>query len=296
LRIQTYLMILNRVLQAKWLSLIFVFSFSSSAFPQDPKDFINVPFLNKLNCDSTYSELKEKVTSGFYQSKPGAWGEFVTGVKENIITKQKKIGLTFDACGGKNGKGYDKELIDFLRSEKIPATLFISGKWIDENFDIFLNLSRDTLFEIENHGLNHRPCSVNGESAYGIRGTSTVEEAFDEIEANALKIKAITGYYPRFYRSATAYIDETSVKIAAELGIKVVSYQVLSGDAVAFNPASVIEQNVLKNIIPGAIVIMHLNHPEWNTCEAMKKIVPKLREEGYTFVKLGGFELTSGKR
>ena len=94
------------------------------------------------------------------------------------------------------------------------------------------------MFEIENHGLNHKPCSIDGESIYGIHGTSSVEEAFDEIEANARKIEALTGHRPRFYRSATAFIDEVCVSMAARLGISVVSYQALSGDAVPFAPDS----------------------------------------------------------
>ena len=52
---------------------------------------------------------------------------------------------------------------------------------------------------------------------------------------------------------------------------------------------------LLKNIKPGAIVIMHFNHPEWNTYEAMQKIVPKLRQTGYRFVRLSDIELTSDK-
>jgi peptidoglycan/xylan/chitin deacetylase (PgdA/CDA1 family) len=83
--------------------------------------------------------------------------------------------------------------------------------------------------------------------------------------------------------------------MAARLGITVISYQVLSGDAVPFTPENLIEENVVKNIKPGAIVIMHFNHPEWNTKEAMEKIVPKLREMNYTFVLLKDFELTSIK-
>jgi peptidoglycan/xylan/chitin deacetylase (PgdA/CDA1 family) len=84
--------------------------------------------------------------------------------------------------------------------------------------------------------------------------------------------------------------------MAARLDITPVSYQVLSGDAVPYTPDSVIEKNVLKNIAPGAIVIMHFNHPEWNTKEALEKIVPKLRQMGYTFVLLKDFELTSDNR
>jgi peptidoglycan/xylan/chitin deacetylase (PgdA/CDA1 family) len=260
---------------------------------QEANEFINTTFLKKLNKDKTYTELKAKTVSEFENAKPGRWGEYITGVNEKIITKEKIIAFTFDACGGKNGNGYDRELIDYLRAEKIPATLFVSGKWIDSQFPGFINLSRDSSFEIENHGLNHRPCSIDGESAYGIRGTSNIAEAFDEIEANARKIEAITNHHPLLYRSATALIDEACVRMAGRLGIKVISYQILSGDAVPFTPEHVIEENVLRNIAPGAIVIMHFNHPEWNTKEAMQKIVPRLRKMGYSFVHLKDFELES---
>jgi len=264
-------------------------------FSQAANEFTNPTFLKKLNKDKSYSELKKKIVSEFANSPAGHWGEFVKGVAEAIHTQNKIIAFTFDACGGKNGNGYDKELIEYLKQEKVPATLFISGKWIDSQFATFLNLSHDTLFEIENHGLNHRPCSTNGESAYGIKGTSGVEEAFDEIEANTRKIEAITNHRPRFYRSATAFIDEACVSMASGLGMTTVSYQILSGDAVPFTPESDIEMNVVKNIKPGAIVIMHFNHPEWNTKKAMQKIVPKLRQMGYTFVLLKDFELISFK-
>jgi peptidoglycan/xylan/chitin deacetylase (PgdA/CDA1 family) len=263
---------------------------------QDAIDFMNSTFLKKLNNDKSYSELRSKIVSEFAHRPSGRWGEFVTGVYEKILTQKKIIAFTFDACGGKNGNKYDKELIDYLHNEKIPATLFVTGKWIDSQFSVFIDLSRDTLFEIENHGLNHKPCSTDGKSVYDIKGTSDIGEAFDEIEANARKIEALTGHRPRFYRSATAFIDEVCVSMAARLGISVVSYQVLSGDAVPFAPDSMIEENVLKNIKPGAIVIMHFNHPEWNTKEAIQKIIPKLRDMGYTFVLLKDFELTRVKK
>jgi peptidoglycan/xylan/chitin deacetylase (PgdA/CDA1 family) len=274
-------------------SLFFLFiTLFKPVFSQNSKDYTNATYLKKLYKDTSYLALKKKVVSEFAHAKPGRWGEFVKGVDEELSTQNKYLAFTFDACGGRNGNSYDKELIDFMHNEKVPATLFVSGKWIDANFDVLLNLSRDTLFEIENHGLNHIPCSIDGESVYGIKGTSEVEDAFDEIEANALKIKAITKYSPRFYRSATAFIDEACARMAAELGITAVSFEILSGDAVAFTPDSVIEKNVLRNIKPGAIVIMHFNHPEWNTFEAMQKIVPKLRQLGYVFVWLKDFKLT----
>jgi peptidoglycan/xylan/chitin deacetylase (PgdA/CDA1 family) len=260
---------------------------------QKAENFTNELFLKRLTNDTSYLNVRKKIVTEYSHAKPGRWGEFVNGVNEDLSTKQKIIAFTFDACGGKNGNGYDKELIDYLHKEKIAATLFVTGRWIDGNFNTFLNLSKDTLFEIENHGLNHKPCSINGESEYGIHGTENVLEAFDEIEGNARKIEALTNHKPRYFRSATAFIDEACVRMAGELGITTVSYHVLSGDAVAFTPDSVIVQNVLRNCKPGAIVIMHFNHPKWNTFEAVQKIIPKLRLQGYQFVKLNSFPLTN---
>jgi peptidoglycan/xylan/chitin deacetylase (PgdA/CDA1 family) len=246
----------------------------------------NSDLIKVLYQDSSYMQKRESIAKTYAHAKPGHWGEFIKGVDTDIITKRKIIALTFDACGGKNGNGYDKELIEFLRTEKIPATLFFTGKWIDHNLELFQELAKDTLFEIENHGLNHQPCSVDGESAYGIHGTPDAAKAYDEIEANEIKIERITGRRPLFYRSATAFIDEACAKIAGQLKVIVISFDVLSGDAVPNTSVNTIVNNVLKNIRSGAIVIMHMNHPERNTFEALRIIVPDLRKEGYTFTHL----------
>lgn len=251
----------------------------------------NDDFIIQLYNDSNYIHKKELVNTLFAHAKPGHWGEFIKGVNEDLITNNKILALTFDACGGTHSNKYDSELIEFLRREKIPATLFVSGKWIDDNNAIFLNLSKDTLFEIENHGFNHRPCSVDGESEFGIKGTPDVPDAFDEIEANERKIQKLTSRRPLFYRSATAYTDEACAKIAKLLNVTMVSFDVLSGDGVPFTPVSTIEMNVLKHIKPGAIVIMHFNHPEWNTYEALQQIVPLLRQQGFSFARLGDYPL-----
>jgi peptidoglycan/xylan/chitin deacetylase (PgdA/CDA1 family) len=182
-------------------------------------------------------------------------------------------------------------LIEYLRQEKVPATLFVTGKWIDDNFRTFMDLSLDSLFEMENHGFNHQPCSVDGESKYGIKGTPDVPDAFDEIEANEWKMKKLTGHRPVFYRSATAFTDEACARIARILEVTIVSYDVLSGDAVAFMPAETIANNVIRNVKPGAIVIMHFNHPEWYSAEALKLIIPALRQKGYSFARLKDYPL-----
>ena len=273
-----------------FISLLFV----SNLYSQT-NDYTNKKLLKQLYTDSQYLAKKELVKKKFAHEPAGRWGEFVKGVEERIVCNQKIIALTFDACGGRQGSGYDSLLINYLRKDTIPATLFVTGRWIDSNFKTFLNLAKDSLFEIENHGLNHKPCSANGESEFGIQGTRTISDAYDEIEANAEKIRLLTGHRPEFFRSATAFTDEACAKMAQMLGITFISFDVLSGDAIPKTPIKTIVTNVLEHIRPGAIVIMHFNHPENNTYEALLKLIPKLKAEGYQFVKLQGYPL-KGKR
>jgi peptidoglycan/xylan/chitin deacetylase (PgdA/CDA1 family) len=235
------------------------------------------------------STNREGIISRFNRKLPREWGERVRGVKTKLNTDQRVIALTFDACGGPKGSGYDAKLIDYLRREKIPATLFISGRWINANRDIFQELAKNPLFEIENHGLNHKPCSANGRSAYGIAGTKGVDEMFYEIEENAIKIETLTGRKPRYYRPGTAYSDEICVEVAIALGYEVVNFSVLGDAGVTYSKSQVKE--ALLNAPPSSIVLLHMNQPEGETAEGLIEAVPELKKRGFKFVKLSEYSL-----
>ena len=81
--------------------------------------------------EETYDRLKQQIISKYVAIVPREWGESVAGVKTRLATQEKVIALTFDACGSA-GDGYDKDLIDYLEQEQIPATLFINDRWIDK--------------------------------------------------------------------------------------------------------------------------------------------------------------------
>ena len=231
----------------------------------------------------------EKILSIFNGKVPQEWGAKVKGVKTRLNTDQKVLALTFDACGGSRGSSYDAKLIKYLKSEKIHATLFVSGMWINFNQDIFQELAKDPLFGIGNHGLNHKPCSVNGRSVYGVKGTGSVSELIDEIERNAMRIQELTGRKPRYYRPGTAYCDEIGVEIANALGFEVVTFGVLGDGGATYSKHKVKE--VLWNASPGSIILMHMNHPEGETREGLIDAVPQLKNQGFRFVRLSQFAL-----
>jgi peptidoglycan/xylan/chitin deacetylase (PgdA/CDA1 family) len=236
-----------------------------------------------------YDALKNRVMAEFSGKAPREWGETVTGVKTRLATNDRVIALTLDACGSPHGKGFDAQLINYLEREKIPATLFINSRWIDANRELFLRLAANPLFEIGNHGLLHRPASVNGRSVYGINGTKDVAELVDEIELNAVKIRELTGKTPRWYRSGTAYYDEVAVAVAERLGYRVIGFDVLGDAGATFNKDQVRE--ALLKAGPGAIVIMHMNHPEGQTAAGTLAALPELKKRGFRFVKLSDYDL-----
>jgi peptidoglycan/xylan/chitin deacetylase (PgdA/CDA1 family) len=238
---------------------------------------------------TTDSKIKNQIINKYQGVAPKEWGENVTGVLTHLNTNEKVIALTFDACGGPHGSGYDAELIYFLRQWKIPATLFINYRWIDANYWTFMALSKLPQFEIENHGYLHRPLSVNGKSAWGITGTASIADIIDEVQMNHRKIQSLTGKTPKFFRSGTAYYDDVAVKVVNDLGERPVNYNVLGDAGATFNKDQV--KNALLSAKPGSIVIMHMNQPTGETAEGVKAAIPELINKGYRFVKLTEFPL-----
>ena len=223
-----------------------------------------------------------EIESRYAATAPQVWGLDVPGVITRLRGAGKALALTFDACGGPGGHGYDAALIGFLRQEQIPATLFVNARWIDANPGVFGDLAADPLFDIANHGTRHLPLSVRGRSAYGIRGTSDVGEVYDEVDGNARKLLGLVGHPVRFFRSGTAHYDDVATRIVHDLGEQVIGFEV-NGDAGAtFTSRQVAE--ALDTVRPGSIVIAHMNHPGHGTAAGMRAALPALKSAGYRFV------------
>ncbi|MEU9396398.1 polysaccharide deacetylase family protein [Streptomyces sp. NPDC048324] len=216
---------------------------------------------------------------------PRSWGFDAPGVVRTLPTPgRQQIALTFDACGGPGGSGYDRALIDFLRRREIPATLFLNSRWIDANPAVFRRLAGEPLFEIANHGTRHLPLSVTGRSAYGIPGTHSAAEVYDEVNGNRVKLSHLLGTPPRFFRPGTAYCDDVASRIVASLGERCVSFSVNGDGGATFTPEQV--RTTVSSAPAGSIVICHMNHPEGGTAHGIMAAVPRLLSTGHTFVRL----------
>jgi peptidoglycan/xylan/chitin deacetylase (PgdA/CDA1 family) len=227
---------------------------------------------------------RDEVVARYGRLAPRSWGFGGPGVVRGLGTTRRVVALTFDACGGPGGSGYDAALIAFLRRREVPATLFLNSRWIDENPVVFRQLRREPLFELANHGTRHLPLSVTGRSAYGIGGTRNAGEVYDEVAANQVKLTRLLGAPPRFFRAGTAYSDDVAAQIVAAMGDRLVTFSVNGDGGATFTPEQV--RSTVAAAPGGSLVLGHMNHPEGGTAEGIAAAVPQLTAAGYRFVRL----------
>jgi peptidoglycan/xylan/chitin deacetylase (PgdA/CDA1 family) len=230
------------------------------------------------------------VAERFRGAQAHQWGLFVDGVENELLVTHSGttplVALTLDACGGSSGGGVDEVLLDHLIRHGIPATLFLNQRWIESNEALARQLAGMPQFELGNHGTAHRPLSISGQSAYGIHGTTSVDEVVDEVWSNHLTVGQLAGYPPRWFRSGTAHYDEIAVAIARELGERVVGFTVNGDGGATYDPATV--ESEMRAFAPGGIAIAHMNQPDSGTAAGLAAATMALIDEGYRFTLLDG--------
>lgn len=226
---------------------------------------------------------REQVVAEFGSQVPEQWGLEVDGVV--LRTASPSICLTFDACGGRNGSGYDEALINTLVETATPATLFLNSRWIESNPQTAADLAANPLFELENHGTSHAPLSVSGRAAYGIDGTATAGEVYDEVARNQALMTSLTRRPPRFFRSGTAHYDDVAVRIVRALGLTPVNFDINADAGATFSASAV--RTAAGAATQGSISIAHFNQPGSGTARGFKDAIGDLVHKGATFVHLG---------
>lgn len=214
---------------------------------------------------------------------------YLIGSFDNGDRGGAKVALTFDADmtpgmlwqlqHGQVASWYNAEVVDILRSEGVPATLFLTGLWAETYPDVARQLAADPLFEIGSHTYDHAafrlPC-------YGLGGTL---DRGGEIARAQEVLAGITGQTPKLLRFPGDCYTGEDVELAGQIGLRVISGDVRSGDG--FNAsAGAIVATVLNQVRGGSIVLMHLhggpNAP--NTAPALRQAIPALRAMGYQLV------------
>jgi peptidoglycan/xylan/chitin deacetylase (PgdA/CDA1 family) len=203
----------------------------------------------------------------------------------------KVVALTFDADmtadqgpRAADGERFDNPgLIASLRRLKVPSTVFMTGRWAQEYPAQARSIGTDPLFEIANHSFAHYAFSS---PCYGLPAVAKADMRGDVERAfTAIRKTGARNVVPYFRFPGGCY-DDASLKALGPTGVTAVQWDVVSGDAFATDADAVAEQ-VLDGVEPGSLVVMHCTRSAAPvTDEAVRRIVPELRERGYRFVKV----------
>ncbi len=188
--------------------------------------------------------------------------------------QQRSIALTFDACP--TSRDLDRAIVQVLRDEKVAATMFLSGRWVERHREEAAELAR--YFEIGNHGHVHDDAAQEH---------LTYAQARADIQKAQKVIQAVTGKTPTLYRPPAVKYNDAVLRAARDLGLTVVLHDVASGDPDKNLKAEKIVKYVLWKSKPGSIVIFHVNGKGWTTPRTLPPIIKGLRERGYRLVTVG---------
>ncbi|MCR5802527.1 MAG: polysaccharide deacetylase family protein [Lachnospiraceae bacterium] len=184
------------------------------------------------------------------------------------MSEEKYISLTFD-----DGPviGITDEILDILEKEDIKASFFIVSDWIKPEAEYLIKRAYDMGCTIENHSRTHSDMTKLSEN-----------EIREEIEHTDREIIRIVGEKPQFFRPPYIAIDKKMYDA--------IEYPFICGcgceDWVPTVPAEDRIGRILADAHDGEIVLLHDMHHNENTVEAVRAIVPILKEQGYEFVNI----------
>ncbi len=187
-------------------------------------------------------------------------------------TQEKVIALTFD-------DGPDPidtpDVLNILKEKNVRATFFVLGQAAQANPYLLKRLVLEG-HEIGNHSFNHD---------YQQR------RLVEEIKQTDQEVFASTGSHTYFYRPPGGFLSKNQLETVRKNGHIVALWSVDSKDW--RNPGvRQIVDNVIKNIFPGAIILLHDGgYQRTQTVKALGPIIDALRDRGYRLATLSELKM-----
>ena len=176
-----------------------------------------------------------------------------------------RISLTFD-----DGPNLDvtSQILDLLELYKIPASFFLIGNNINEKSAESIRREIDDGCSVECHSWSH-PAFPK----------LTSVEMLDEIEKTNVAIEKYSGEKPMFFRPPYIALNQLmydTIRMPFIEGRGVDDWN----DSVSVDTRV---EGVVKNAHDGQIILLHDMSGNQKTVEALKKIIPVLKENGAEF-------------
>ena len=192
---------------------------------------------------------------------------------------QPKIALTFD--DGPH-PAYTPRILDILKQYGVPATFFAVGENVEAYPEIVSRIQREG-HELGNHTFHHARISEMNEA-----------EIREEILRCKRSIEKLTKESLHYFRPPEGVCDPRLKTICEELDMTIILWSVDTRDW-AHTPREEIVKNVKENTKNGSIILMHdFIGKKSPTPDALKIMLPMLRELGYDFVTVSQL-LEAGK-
>lgn len=207
------------------------------------------------------------------------------GLRLVHTTAPREIALTFDACSG----AVDHRILDLLVAERIPATLFVTARWLKRNALAMETIrAHPDLFQIENHGARHIPAVTDMPTVFGLVTAGTLAAVAAEVDGGSDAIKLATGASPHWFRGATARYSADAIEAIEARGLRIAGYS-LNADVGASLSAAAAEKRLgaAKN---GDVVIAHINQPTHASGAGIAAGIRALQRAGAHFVRLDDVE------
>ena len=179
-----------------------------------------------------------------------------------IPNDNKTVYLTFD--DGPTEK-VTRKILEVLKNEKVKACFFCVGKNVEKYPDLF------ACIKAEGHAVgNHTNTHLNGWKTNKKQYLEDVEEADKLIKSN-------------LFRPPYGKLNWRSKK-DLQRKYKIVMWDVAGGDFDQYLSIKDVVKNIINNVNPGSIVVLHDNQKFMaKTVEALPIIIRELKAKKYRF-------------
>ena len=161
------------------------------------------------------------------------------------------------------------QMLDVLKKHNVKASFFVIGKNINDESAKVMQRAHNEGHDIENHSLTH-----------GYMNCFTADSLKSEIAQTSALIEKYVGERPQFFRPPYIAVNQTmfdNIPLPFICGEG-------SNDWEANVTADQRVEKILASARDGLIYLLHDFEGNDNTVEAVDRIIPILKERGYTFV------------
>jgi len=206
---------------------------------------------------------------------------------------RKVVALTFDLCErAPHLAGYQKDIVNYLRSNNLKATFFAGGKWMRSHPDKAMQLIADPLFEVGNHAWTHGNFALMNESEvrqqldwtqaqYEVLYDNLLQRAKERGVEQEMALVQPTMQLMRLpYGRNNAHTGD----IVASMGLPMIQWSIEGEQDELERTIDMLVEWNLSKVKSGAIILMHANAVPKKTHKLVPQLVPELKKQGYEFV------------